>query len=173
MSPFMSTVTPVGLCSCPGDRPLTPKRILNWPSLENTWNQFHQRAPSEWNVSWPAAGSVFLLNVGALSHLYALIVAVSHHHSAVTRGWDSLQICELPFFSSPASLQTNKETKGCVSFDVDFQSAALTAEKRGCQSKYSRKTSRTTRRWSLCSFCYDKDLHGAWFEVTRKVLPTL
>lgn len=112
MSPFMSTVTPVGLCSCPGDRPLTPKRILNWPSLENTWNRFHQRAPFEWNVSWTTAVLFYSMwtYMVAPSHLYALVVAVGHHHSAVTRRWDSLQVCELPFFSAPGTLQINSNT---------------------------------------------------------------
>lgn len=35
MSPLGCTATPVGRCSCPGERPRMPKRLLNWPSLEN------------------------------------------------------------------------------------------------------------------------------------------
>lgn len=124
MSPFMSTVTPVGLCSCPGDRPLTPKRILNWPSLENTCNQCFLsemcREPQQcfpvlrehtW-LHWNAVSSL------CLSHLYALVVAVSHHHSAVTRGWDSLQICELSFFSAPGTWQRRSHTLVNMPFDV-------------------------------------------------------
>lgn len=123
MSPFMSTVTPVGLCSCPGDLPLTPKRILNWPSLENTCNQFHQRAPlsemchdhrTTFTCSmWPQRHAWVRLHAFSslcLSHLYALVVAVSHHHSAVTRSWDSLQICELSLFSAAGTWQINNYT---------------------------------------------------------------
>lgn len=33
-------------------------------------------------------------------HLYALVVAVGDHHSAVAGGRDSLKVCELPFFSA-------------------------------------------------------------------------
>lgn len=37
MSPLVSTETPVGRWSCPGERPRTPKRSRNCPSLLNTW----------------------------------------------------------------------------------------------------------------------------------------
>lgn len=46
---------------------------------------------------------------GAATHLYALVVAVGDHHSAVARGRDPLQIGELPLLSAPGPLKTNME----------------------------------------------------------------
>lgn len=61
MSPLGCTATPVGRCSCPGERPRMPKRLLNWPSLENIcktnyirWNEkSHRRNRPETPSSVP------------------------------------------------------------------------------------------------------------------------
>lgn len=61
--------------------------------------------------------AITVKHVATLPHLYALVVAVSHHHSAITRGWDPLEICELAFLSTPRTWQ---KKKGKYSRNVSF-----------------------------------------------------
>lgn len=45
-------------------------------------------------------------------HLYALVVAVGHHHSAAAGRRDSLKVCELPFFSTSGTSETKATPAG-------------------------------------------------------------
>lgn len=52
MSPFGCTATPVGLCSCPGERPRTPKRLLNCPSFANICQETINVKRSTRHLKW-------------------------------------------------------------------------------------------------------------------------